>query len=246
MNAVASALLVVFALTPLPGTEDQIDQGFYLFENRHLDKYNLGKSKAIAEEVLRTEPRNERALDLLSRVWMTYGDDATKKADKMGCYEKGKVFAESLLAVNERNPEGHFWFVANYGRIGQTRGVLNSLFMVPRLKKEMLRTLELDLRHAGGHDALGVLYYELPGFAGGDLGKSIDYLKKGAALDPNYTLLHVDLAKSYMKKGLYGPARDALKAALAITKPTHPADHWLDDKPEAERLLLEVEKKLKP
>src|SRR5256714_3265352 len=60
---------------------------------------------------------------------------------------------------------------------------------------------------------------------GGDLRKSIEYLKQAVAKDPNYALAYVGLADSYLLLPNYGstssqealpPARDAAKKALAL------------------------------
>jgi tetratricopeptide (TPR) repeat protein len=131
--------------------------------------------------------------------------------------------------------------MVNVGRVGQTKGVLNSLVLVPTVREEIETVLELDPEHIGALDARAMLYYELPGLLGGNLNKSIEALNKGIALDSNYTLLYVDMAKVYMKKKDYEQARQYLNRALEITIPTYEADHVLDDKPEALELLAEIE-----
>jgi Tfp pilus assembly protein PilF len=71
----------------------------------------------------------------------------------------------------------------------------------------------------------------------------MEALNKGIALDSNYTLLYVDMAKVYIKKKNYEKARWYLNRALEITTPTYEADHVLDDKPEALALLEEIKDK---
>ena len=129
------------------------------------------------------------------------------------------------------------------GRIGQTRGVLNSLFMVPGLKKAFSRALELNPSHPTALDAFGVLYYELPTFAGGDLYLSEKYLKRGIESAPNYVLLRLDLAKVYIKEKRWIVARAQLDSLIATTDPKYPADAVLDDKPDARQLLKQIENK---
>jgi len=115
--------------------------------------------------------------------------------------------------------------------------------MVPGLKLAFNRTIELDPKYAVAYDALGVMYYELPGFAGGSLARSEDFLAKGIAVDPDYTLLRLDLAKVYMREKRWADARSQLNALLGTKEPTYPADFVLDDKPEAEELLRQIKDK---
>ena len=135
--------------------------------------------------------------------------------------------------MNDNNADAHCWWAVARGRVGQTRGVMNSLFMVPGLKRELARALELDPENRTAYDALGVMYYELPGIAGGDLNKSEDYLKKGIDIAPNYTLLRLDLAKVYMREKRWDDAREQLEAVLNETEGDPPADYFEDDRPEA-------------
>ena len=73
------------------------------------------------------------------------------------------------------------------------------------------------------------------------MNKSIEALDKGIALDSNYSLLYVDMAKVYMKKKDYEKARWYLEKVMTIETPTYEADFVLDDKPEATALLEELE-----
>jgi len=224
-------------------TNALVKQATDLYLNRHQNSGYLEQSKVLFEKVLSQEPTNQEALWQLSRVYSSLGDCAQGNKTKLARYEWGKTLADSLIKINERHPEGHFWFMVNQGRIGQTRGVLNSLFMVPTIKKELKRTLELNPNHAGACDGWGSLYYELPGFAGGSLDKAIEWFKKGIALDPTYSLISVDLAKAYIKKKMFPEACAALVIVVNMQNPTYVADYIMDDKPEALKLQKEIEGK---
>ncbi len=223
--------------------ENEIKQADYYYEYRHKAKDYLSTSKKILENILAEYPSNQEALWRMARICYQYGDNSKNKKDKLFWYEKGKEYAKKLIEINSSHPEGHFWYAVNLGRIGQTKGVLNSLGLAPTIKKEFEKTLELNPKHTGAMDGLAVYYYELPGLLGGDLNKSIKYLKKAISIDSNYTILYIDMAKVYIKKKDYETARKYLKKVLSIKNPTHPADYYLDDKPEAERLLEKIKDK---
>lgn len=227
----------------LSSIEEDIKNADYYYEYRHKDPEYLSKSKEILKNILAKEPDNEEALWRMARTCYQYGDNAKTKKDKLSWYDKGKEYAQKLIKVNSSHPEGHFWYAVNLGRIGQTRGILKSLSLAPTIKREFEKTLKLDPKHIGAMDGLAVYYYELPAIFGGNLNKSIKYLKKAISIDPNYSLLYIDLAKVYIKKKDYKSARKYLNKVFEIKNPTHPADYYLDDKPEAKRLLEKIKEK---
>ena len=235
--------LLLAALVWGQSVDSLIDHAIELYETRHLERANLGQSASILEGIVENDPNNVRALYELSKVCYLLGDEALEKDAKLKLFYRGRDYGESAIELDEESPDAHFWYMVNVGRVGQTKGVLNSLVLVPTVREEIETVLELDPKHTGALDAQAMLYYELPGLLGGNLNKSIESLNKGIALDSNYTLLYVDMAKVYIKKKDYDKARWFLNRALAITTPTYEADHVLDDKPEALELLEEIKDK---
>ncbi|MCK4321195.1 tetratricopeptide repeat protein [candidate division WOR-3 bacterium] len=232
-------IFIILALT----VQEKLDKANYMYENRHEEESYLDESKLLIEEVLREEPGNEETLRQLARLYYTLGDKATDKNERLTLYEKGQEIAEKLIKINDNNPEGHFWLSVNLGRVGQVRGVMKSLSLVPAIRKEFEKALELNCEHTGSMDGLAVLYYELPGLFGGNLDKSLEYLNKAVAIDSNYSILYIDFAKVYIKKKEYDKAESYLNKMLEIKNSTHPADFYLKDKVEAEKLLREIEGK---
>jgi len=235
-------LLVLATLVTLAGAATT-DRAEYMFFNRHLNRAWLDSAYNLLAAAHAADPTDEHLLYLWSRIHIQKGDDAKTKADKLAYFGKAKAIAETLIAINDKNDDGHCWWGVAQGRIGQTRGVLNALFMVSGLKKAFGRTIELNPQHPTALDAMGVLYYELPGFAGGDLAKSEQYYKRGIESAPNYCLIRLDLAKVYIRQKRWIAARGQLNALLATTDPKYPGDAELDDKPEARALLKQIEGK---
>ena len=235
-------LLLLAVVLTLAGAATT-DRAEYIFFNRHLNRTWLDSAYTLLAAAHAAQPTDEHLLYLWCRVHIQKGDDARTKADKLAYFGGAKAIAETLIALNDCNDEGHCWWGVAQGRIGQTRGVLNSLFMVSGLKKAFNRTLELNPSHPTALDALGVLYYELPGFAGGDLARSEQYYKRGIESAPNYALIRLDLAKVYVKQKRWVAARAQLDSLLATTDAKYPGDAELDDKPEARQLLKQIEGK---
>jgi len=236
-------LLLVCTTGWAQSADSLIDHAVQLYETRHLNDANLAHSASILEGIVENEPTNVRALYELSKVCYLLGDEAEEKGDKLDFFYEGRDYGKKAIEIDEESPDAHFWYMVNVGRVGQTKGVLNSLVLVPTVRGEIETVLEIDPKHTGALDAQAMLYYELPGLLGGNLNKSIEALNKGIALDSNYTLLYVDMAKVYIKKKDYEKARWYLNRALEISAPTYEADHVLDDKPEALELLEEIKDK---
>lgn len=232
---------IIFVLLALT-IQEKLDKSDYIYNNRQEEEVNLMDSKILLDEVLEEDSENEEAMWQLSRLYYILGDETTDKNQKFEYYEKGQKTAEDLIKLNDNNPEGHFWLGVNLGRIGQVRGVMKSLSLVPTIRREFEKALELDPEHTGAMDGLAVLYYELPGIFGGNLNKSLEYLNKAIAIDSNYAILYVDFAKVYMKRKEYDEVENCLNKMLAIKNPTHPADFYLKDKAEAMKLLEEIQK----
>uniref|UniRef100_A0A7C6AFU6 Uncharacterized protein n=1 Tax=candidate division WOR-3 bacterium TaxID=2052148 RepID=A0A7C6AFU6_UNCW3 len=237
----ASAIFLV--LIDAQTTDELINQAIQLYETRHLNKDNLKNSYEILSGIILKEPENLRALCEFSKVCYLMGDAQTKKDDKLKFYNKGVEYGKKAIGIDKNSVWAHFWYMVNLGRSGQTKGVLNSLGLVPDIKKEIDLVLKLDPKHTGAMDAGAMLYYELPGLMGGNLNKSIEYLNRAIEIDSNYTILYVDMAKVYIKKKDYEKARWFLNKVLMINKPTYEADYILDDRPEALKLLEQIKDK---
>lgn len=236
-------VLFLAAFAAAGGVDSLCGRAQWLLFNRHLDPGHLRTAYDLMQRARTLAPRHETALYLWSRIHFQYGDDAATDDEKLCWYERARAICETLKTINDNNALGHLWWANAHGRIGQLRGVMRSLFMVPTLKKEFTRALELDPGNATCYDALGVFYCEVPGIAGGSLAKSEEYLVRGLGVDPDYTVLRLDLAKTYLKSRRRDEARAQLRLVLATASPTIPADYVLDDRPEAEELLRQLDER---
>src|SRR2546422_41940 len=110
---------------------------------------------------------------------------------------------------------------------------------LPRI--EALKTaLELDPSFAPAYALGGPIYYEVPGFAGGDLDRSEALFRKGLEIDPHYTNMRLGLARTLWKKGRGADARRELEAVLEEKAPFNLADWTMKDVPDAKALLARI------
>lgn len=234
-------LLLLCSVLGARSADELVADAVHLYETRHLNMANLEEARDILGKVLAHEPEHVCALYELSHVYFLLGDKAPSKEEKLNLYTTGMEHGKKAKKADGKCADAHFWYMVNMGRIGQTKGVLNSLFMVPDIRAEIDEVLKIDPEHTGALDAKAMLYFELPGLLGGSFSKSIECLNRAIELDSNYTLLYVDMAKVYIKQDDFEKARWFLERALKIDDPSYPADHLLDDRPEAEALLTEIE-----
>jgi len=174
----------------------------------------------------------------LSQACFIYGDVRAKTPDeKLEAYDRGRQIAKRAVELAPRSAAARFWYGTNTGRWGQTKGVMRSLFLLPTVKEAMEAALELDPAYAPAYALGGNIYYEVPGWVGGDLDRSEAMFRRGLELDPHYTNMRVGLARTLWKKGRAADARREAQAVLDEKSPSNPADWSVKDVPQAKALL---------
>ena len=119
-------------------------------------------------------------------------------------------------------------------------GILNSIWMLPQVKKELGRALELDSTRQGTLTGLGELYLQVPEIMGGSRAKSRHFLETAVAMYPNASDSRLWLAKLDLAEGLSSEASAQLDTLLAIDNPDNPALFILYEGPEAGRLRAKL------
>lgn len=173
---------------------------------------------------LEAEPENPDALWRLGRSWIRLGERLEGKKPRIQAFERAENALDRAIKLDASNPEAHYWRGIALGRIGQTRGILKSLFMVGPIKRGMRRVLELDPKHSGAHHVLGEMYRQLPGFAGGSHSLAVEELEKALALGPDHTAHYPALAQAYLDAGRREDAIRVLKALDAVAAPADPPE----------------------
>lgn len=239
----ASVLLLSFGSGYVLAAADPdslIKEGDRLYANR-ANLANVTRSNELYEKALEIRPDYYEALWRLARGYKWVGDKAEK--DKLAIYEKSKEYAEKAVAANPKGVKGHYWLAVAIGKWGQTRGILQSLFMVKPMKKALDDCLAIDPKYAPAHHVLEELYRLVPGWplSIGDKNKALEHALKSVQYGPNSTTHWVGLGNAYIALGKYDKAREALQHAIDM--PVDPNDDVADpeaDKDEARRLLKDI------
>ncbi len=200
-----------------------------------LDQVRQGLERAIASD---GEVENLLALAQACFIW---GDvRATSRAQKLAAYDRGRQAAKRVVELAPRNVLAHFWYATNTARWGQSKGVGQSLFLLPPVQEEIQIILSLDPTFTAVYALAGNVFYEVPGLFGGDLVKAEEMFRKGLELDPQFTTMRVGLGKTLLKLGRVAEAERELQAVLNEKAPRNPADWTLKDAQEARELLTSM------
>jgi len=236
MKKVTVLVIIVFFAFSLFAIEDVFKEADQLYKER-ANVENLKKAISIVEEYFKKNPKSYDAAWRLSMFYFSLGDKVSK-GQKVKIYDKAVKYGKEAVKLNDKGVEGHFWLGASYGKYGESRGVMKSLFLVKPIKKEMKRVLELDETYecAGVYRVLGRLYFKVPGLFGGSKSKSLKYLLKEKEMCPSNPLGRYYLADTLRKKG---KKKEAIKELEWILNLKEVDPRWA---PEFENVLKDAKK----
>ncbi len=219
----------------------KLQEAWTLLSDYYKKPGNIDESIRIAEGVLLADPRNVEALLFLSRAWLTYGYiEAGTKDELIRAFENGMKEGEKAVKIAPDNPDAHFFYVANLASLGDTKGLFNSLFMLPEVRRELDTILKLDPNHPEGLAMNGALYFYLPKLLGGDLHISEIYLKRSLGVDPHLSSARLYLAANYIKQKRFDEAMEQLRLLVDDKKPSFYPD-WHENRKYALNMMRSIE-----
>lgn len=229
-------LLCIFLLGVLPAAAVNLEA----VERQILTKRVPQIEAAIASLTahLESNPDDGQALWLISKAYLYLGDQIGENV--LETFEKGKTYADRAVEVLPDSPDAHFWLASLIGRIGQTRGILQSLFMVRPMKDALDRVLELDVNYADAYWVLSQLYEQAPGFplSIGNKKLALETAYKSIELDAENIEYPIQLARALDRNRRREEAIEVLEELL--TRPALALD--ADVKEEAEELLADLKR----
>ncbi len=217
------------------------------FNNYDKDISNLRRSIYMFDRIIR-ESRSPKVLYkaywMESRAFAAMGDHpALTGTDAVKDYETGKEAGAEAIRIDRNGEKGYFWYAVNLGKLGQLRGVLHALFMLPEFEKDMGRAYRIDPNDPWVLVAYGALYYELPWVVGGSDARALGYLRKALEQEPDFTVSMVLMGKVYIQEGEYAKAKAILEKVVQYKTPASRADWVMSDSPTAQVLLKSIDKK---
>lgn len=199
------------------------------------------EAKALFEEVLALDAGHVPAMIRLAELAYWLGE-VVEDGPALPYLEAGLTHAERAAQLADDNPEAHYWQAVLMGRIGEERGILQSLFMVDDIMRAVQRTLELDPEHGGAHLVASQVYRKAPGWplSVGDRKKALEHALEAVRLNPGETNRVLNLAEAYLNDRQRDKAIETLRQVLEM--PLTPGDEVTSqmDKERAAQLLAEL------
>lgn len=193
---------------------DEADTHF----RRRLVKGSAEKAIAAAQKALELDPRSYEALWRISRAawWVTDGTEDKKTKEKYG--KIGWDAAEIGVKLDPSRIEAQFWGAASLGGYAKGVGVMKAVWdgLAGQYEEWVRKAMKINSMYADGGPprALGRYYFTLPGIAGGDNDKAIEYLLQSKKLAPYSVRTLGWLAEAYLDEGDDDRARAELDACL--------------------------------
>lgn len=240
LRRLVQALGLAVLLTSGARAETPSEAAQALIASYHEDPTRIDRARELLEAALQRD-RQVETMITLARVCLLQGEVRAQTSDeKLAAYDRGREIARRAIELAPKSEDAHFWFVANTGRWGQTKGVLRSLFLLPTMREELDIILGLSPRSARAHNVAGNLMSEVPGLLGGDKAKAEEHFKKALDIDPRYTIARVDFGKFLIATGRHADARRELQRVLDEKSPANLADWTIRDVPRARQLLESI------
>ena len=238
MRFTVLAALVLVAARALAQTP--VDDAERLLTTYHEDRTRIDRARDLLEQALSRDRRVETMITL-SRTYLLVGEvRATTTDEKLLAYERGRELGKRAVELSPRSEDAHFWYAANTGRWGQTKGVMRSLMLLPTMREEVDLLLAMNPRSARVRNVAAGFSFEVPGLLGGDRKKAEEHWKTALDIDPHYTVARVDYARLLAATDRFDEARRQLRRVLDEPSPTNRADWIVRDVPRARTLLESI------
>lgn len=217
------------AAAPTPSGLELAATAFQLVEHEANTKENLSRGielydHAMRDEALTPAQRVPMLVDQ-ARAWLRLGDLYTDTSRKIAAYEKGNAAAQRAQKLNPGDADAVFWETANLANIGQARGIMSSLFMVPDIKSGFEKALVLDPNHAYARDTLAKVLHVVPGLAGGDSERAEKLWLENLRRHPRFTPSMVEYGRFLKDEGRNDEAKRMFEKVLQEKAPV-PASDW--------------------
>ena len=133
--------------------------------------------------------------------------------------KKGLALAEEAVATDDADARAHFAVFCNLGKQVHDAGLsVFNLGKLPRLRREVDRTLELAPASTDALVGKGAMLREMPRLLGGDLAQAERLLRRALDIDPAFPYAHVELARVLAARHAVEEARVEAGRALEMAR----------------------------
>jgi tetratricopeptide (TPR) repeat protein len=218
-------------LTPCCKSETSDTAQLHKNAERLYGQFKIKESAGELLKILQIAPRDFEATTKLSRAYIDFGDIIPESSPdwrekRMKEYRKAEEYARQAININPNSTWGHFYVAASLGSIALVSPTSKQIDLAAEIRSSLEKAIALDPKNGFAYHVYGiwhrkmaeigktgrlfasVLYGRSP--PSGNLEKSIDYLKKAVALNPEVIASRLELAKSYIAAENWPMARSSL------------------------------------
>ena len=205
-------LVSVAAVPPDPGSAEAL-----------IEASHWKRARAILAPRVAANPRDARALWLLSQIKLAFGD-----------LDGALNSAQQAVALDDRNSEYHFQLAQAYGEMASRASLFTAAILARKFKSELDASLARDPKNLGALDALMQYSFQAPFLMGGDKEKARAISEKLVQLSPvRGYLAQAELAQeakdpakveAYLLKAVQADPKDyaaLTELAAFYTQPSH-------------------------
>jgi tetratricopeptide (TPR) repeat protein len=242
--AIAIAVMFVSSAVHADQGAEYWQKGEELYETHHLAPDRFDEALVWYEKAIALRPNDYELLWELSKRYQIYGQalGGDQKKEKLEHWEKGIEYGRRAVKANPDGKEGHFYYMANIGATAQLKGILQSMWRLRKIKKEMDRTLEIDPNYPPALLARAQYLMEMPGVFGGDRQAAMRLCERALEMDPDHLPTYVTMARLLAAEGRYDEAVATLNKVLLCEEPRQEANYLKIDRPRAEAVLENIKR----
>jgi tetratricopeptide (TPR) repeat protein len=219
-------------------------KGEAFYETHHLAPDRFNKALEWYEKAIALRPNDYELLWELSKRYQICGQTlgGNQKEEKLAHWKKGVEYGRRAVKVDPDGKEGHFYYMANIGATAQLKGILQSMWRLRKIKREMDRTLEIDPNYPPALLARAQYLMEMPGVFGGDKQEAMRLCERVLEMDPDHLPSYVTMARLLAGEGRYDEAVVTLNKVLLCEEPRQEANYLKVDRPRAEAVLEDIKR----
>jgi len=192
---------------------------------------------AELRKVLQREPRNLEALAKLSRAHIDIGDSIPESQSnwqerRIREYRTAENYARQAIKADPHSTWGHFYLAASLGTMAGLAPVARQLEMADEIRVAAEKAISLDPKNGFAYHVYGVWHRRMAEIGktrrtfaslwygrsvpSGDLGKSLEFLKKAVSINPDVIVSRLELARTHAAREEWSSARELLKSIAEL------------------------------
>lgn len=205
------------------------------------------------KEIIKTEPRNVKALTQCSELASRIGKRQNDKAKSMDFYNAAKIYAQRALKADSTSADANCAMAIAMGRMAMVSSGKEKVMNVKEIKHYADIALKYDPRSFKAWHILGKWNYEVSnlnglektfikllygGMPSASIDDAIKYYEKAKSIEPTFILNLFELAKTYHKNRQDDKAIENINKLLKLPNRTA-EDPWY--KSESKKLLADLQ-----